>query len=178
MQTSAGRSPRSSRAIGWIRGRLPRHWPVGCRLRVAVLGLLAASLAPSAYAQSGSGAGLVGFRTPSGNIHCMLEQDVARNGGTPAVLRCDIRQISGAVPARPASCDLDWGQAFAVGQTASTGELLCAGDTVANDELPQLSYGSVWQHLGFTCTSEVAGLTCFNAKRHGFTLSRASRRVF
>jgi hypothetical protein len=31
---------------------------------------------------------------------------------------------------------------------------------------------------GFTCKSEQSGITCFNADRHGFSLSRAKQEVF
>jgi hypothetical protein len=44
--------------------------------------------------------------------------------------------------------------------------------------LPVLTYGATWQHNGFTCTSEQSGVTCFNADRHGFSLSRAKQSVF
>ncbi|MBB4373172.1 hypothetical protein GGD63_005987 [Bradyrhizobium sp. cir1] len=44
--------------------------------------------------------------------------------------------------------------------------------------LPMLAYGEVWQRAGFTCRSEQAGLTCFNAMQHGFSLARGSRRCF
>jgi hypothetical protein len=44
--------------------------------------------------------------------------------------------------------------------------------------LPMLAYGEVWQRGGFTCKSEQTGVTCFNADRRGFSLSRAKQEVF
>ena len=44
--------------------------------------------------------------------------------------------------------------------------------------LPVLAYGEVWQRGGFTCKSEQTGMTCFNAERRGFSLSRAKQKVF
>ena len=54
---------------------------------------------------------------------------------------------------------------------------LCHGDTVMDKALPVLGYGEVWQRGGFTCTSEQAGMTCFNADRRGFSLARAKQEV-
>lgn len=98
--------------------------------------------------------------------------------GTPITLRCDIRETTTAPPARPQWCEFDWGHAFMVSQSETQGERMCVGDTVANDQWPVLAYGGVWQAEGFTCRSEASGLTCFNAFRHGFTLSKASQKLF
>jgi hypothetical protein len=55
---------------------------------------------------------------------------------------------------------------------------ICAGDTVMDPSLPVLAYGEVWQRAGFTCRSEQAGLTCFNAMQRGFSLARARQEMF
>jgi hypothetical protein len=47
-----------------------------------------------------------------------------------------------------------------------------------DQRLPVLAYGEVWQRGGFTCKSEQTGVTCFNADRRGFSLSRARQEVF
>jgi hypothetical protein len=112
----------------------------------------------------------VGFKTPSNNIYCQLDE---------AVLRCDIKQVSGATPAqRPRNCDLEWGDAFVIERDGRSGYRLCHGDTVANDELLTLSYGSTWNQEGYTCKSQQTGLTCMNPAGHGFSLSRNSQMVF
>ena len=120
-----------------------------------------------AYAQSGPAA----FQSPSKNIACQFFTDDKRN-----VLRCDIGEMS-TNPRRPADCDLEWGHAFELSSKGS-GTRLCYGDTVLDKSLPVLAYGEVWQRGGFTCTSEQSGITCFNADRHGFSLSRAKQEVF
>lgn len=115
---------------------------------------------------------LVGFRSPSGNIHCMYDA-----GDRPASLRCDIRDID-APPRRPASCDADWGRSFVITGELDRGALICSGDAIFSDDFPVLEYGDTWQSDGFTCLSEESGVSCFNAHRHGFKLSRASRELF
>jgi hypothetical protein len=80
-------------------------------------------------------------------------------------------------PRRSADCDLEWGYAFELASKGS-GTRICYGDTVLDKTLPVLAYGEVWQRGGFPCKSEQSGITCFNADRHGFSLSRAKQEVF
>ena len=80
-------------------------------------------------------------------------------------------------PRRPADCDLDYGGAFEMNAKGPAARL-CHGDTVMDKALPVLGYGEVWQRGGFTCTSEQAGVTCFNTDRRGFSLARAKQEVF
>lgn len=116
---------------------------------------------------------LIGFQSPSHNIHCQFE-----TGDTQNVVRCDV--MEGAVTApRPRDCDLEWGRAFEISnRRGRPGERICYGDTVMDPKLPVLAYGATWQHSGFICTSEQTGVTCFNADRHGFSLSRAQQTMF
>jgi hypothetical protein len=133
--------------------------------------LLALSLmliaAGAAQAQNTS----VGFRSPSKNIACQYFDYDKQN-----TLRCDIMEAT-VTARRPADCDLEWGKAFEMRSKGSSGRL-CYGDTVMEERLPLLPYGEVWQRGGFTCKSEQSGVTCFNADRHGFSLSRAKQEVF
>jgi hypothetical protein len=115
----------------------------------------------------------VGFRSPSGNIHCQYWKD--EHG---AELRCDMRAISKRLPPPPRDCDLDWGRAFTVTDGVAAAARICHGDTVMNDALPTLAYGAQWQQGDFTCQSERSGVTCVNALGHGFELARAAQRVF
>ena len=112
-----------------------------------------------------------GFQSPSKNIACQYFDTDGEN-----TLRCDISQMN-ASPPRPADCELDWGEAFEMTAKGSAGRN-CHGDTMADPQLPVLAYGEVWLRGGFTCRSEPTGLTCFNATQHGFSLSRATQRVF
>jgi hypothetical protein len=120
-----------------------------------------------------------GFKTPSSNIHCRVDVDEGAPGQKSiGHLRCDIREITGAVPPKPGDCDFDWGQAFGIAEDGRAGRRLCYSDTVADDALPALAYGNAWQRGGFTCKSEPAGLTCSNASGHGFALSKNDQRLF
>ena len=133
--------------------------------------LLALSLflifAAAAHAQGGA----AGFQAPSKNIACAYFDYDRQN-----VLRCDIMEAT-VTARRPADCDLEWGKAFEMRAKGSR-ERLCYGDTVMDKALPVLPYGELWQRGGFTCKSEQTGLTCFNADRHGFSLSRAKQEMF
>jgi hypothetical protein len=121
---------------------------------------------------------LVGFKTPSNNIYCQMDGGGAPEGESNRYLRCDIRDINSIIPPKPRDCEFDWGQAFAIGADGLSGQRMCYSDTVVDDGLLTLSYGSVWQRGGFTCKSEESGLTCFNASEHGFSLSKNSQRLF
>jgi hypothetical protein len=134
---------------------------------MAVASILFASAGLSAaFAQEG-------FRSPTGNIHC---QFFAMDGDE--TIRCDLRQVSNRSLPRPRDCDLEWGQAFEISGRATRGTPLCYGDTVQDERLPVLPYGQRWQRSGLACLSEQIGVTCRNARGHGFTLSRAKQSVF
>jgi hypothetical protein len=126
----------------------------------AVLGVtLAAPLAVGA-------ANPQAFSTPSRNIGCVYY--------APA-LRCDIRNGLSPRPGRPAGCPsyTDWGQGLTL--DARSAGIVCAGDTALG--APNvLAYGKTWHRGSITCTSRVTGLTCRNARGHGFFLSRESWR--
>jgi len=137
--------------------------------------LFAAAVASILSASCGlsSASAQEGFRSPTGNIHCQffaIDND--------AVIRCDLRQVSNRSIPRPRNCDLEWGQAFEISGRATRGTPLCYGDTVQDNGLPVLPYGQSWQRAGLTCISEQSGVSCRNARGHGFTLSRAAQRVF
>ncbi len=139
--------------------------------RITVAIVLAVTVAPHALAQTA-----IGFRSPSGNVHCQFFDG---EGGreADATVRCDLTQNANRVP-RPRDCDLEWGDAFEVSGGAGIGALLCHGDTVRDDTLPVLAYGKTFQRAGLTCIAEQSGVTCVNAKGHGFEISRGKQRVF
>ena len=118
------------------------------------------------------------FQTPSGNIHCLLDDFGSENGQYEAYLRCDILQISSNEPRRPKDCEYEWGKAFGLKNTNKRGFLICHSDTTYNGNAPVLNYGGVWTGSGFTCKSKRTGLSCHNAQRHGFTLSRKAQKTF
>ncbi len=112
----------------------------------------------------------VSFRSPSGNVHCMIFS------GSYAGARCDLSEFTPSYP-RPADCDLDWGFAFEVGVTGP-GTPVCAGDTVMDPNAAVLDYGHSVISDGITCTAAKSGMTCVNAEGHGFTVARARQQAF
>lgn len=114
----------------------------------------------------------VAFRSPTGNIHCAL---YTWNSGAEA--RCDLRELTPSYTKRPAGCDLDWGQSFAVG-AGGKGFLACVGDTVMSPSNPVLSYGEAVSLGGISCVSAKTGVTCTNADGHGFSVAKARQELF
>ena len=121
-----------------------------------------ATTAPSAGAANG-------FQSPTGGIQCRYFDDTSA-GGTR--MRCYVANSTAKLPKQPATCDFDWEDA---GLNASGKYYtVCAGDTIEGT-YPVLAYGATWKRGVFTCTSAKAGITCRNASRKGFRLSRAKR---
>jgi hypothetical protein len=117
------------------------------------------------------------FRTPSNQIHClfvMSEEKVEPNG-----IACDINQsfVRKPILPRPADCRYDWGQRFELGNDSDAG-LDCASDWVGSDDSHVLAYGNSVKVGNIVCSSEETGLTCKNAKGHGFLLSRRAQKIF
>ena len=132
-----------------------------------VLAILLLGLAGPALADD-----WIGFRSPTGNIHCALYQ---WNGGTEA--RCDLRELTPSYRTPPAGCDLDWGSAFGV-DARGKGFLVCAGDTVIDPRNPVLDYGRAVSLGGISCVSAKTGMTCTNAAGHGFSVAKAKQKLF
>lgn len=135
--------------------------------RVIVAGAVAitALLAPAPAA----GADIVGFTSPSGNIGCMLADDM---------VRCDIAARDWAPPPRPADCPdfTDFGQGIYLEATGPAA-FVCAGDTALGGG-PALDYGQVRAAGGISCTSEPSGMRCANSDGHGFVISRQAYQLF
>jgi hypothetical protein len=110
------------------------------------------------------------FRTPSGNIGCVMLGGVAR---------CDIRKRDWAPLPRPASCskEVDYGQGLQVSHTGQA-SFVCAGDTALEPGLASLSYGTATRVGGSECISRSDGVTCVNQAGHGFFISVQSYQVF
>ncbi len=110
------------------------------------------------------------FQTPSKNIGCGFTDQ-------PNFLRCEINSGLKPTPARPKSCQQDYG--FAVGmKTTGQAYALCVGDTVRKPSARVLPYGTTWRRAGFTCASDMTGLRCTNSSGHGFFLSRDRSSFF
>jgi len=133
--------------------------------------VLLCSFALVASASGGGAATSEGFRTPSGNIRCLL-----RSGS----LECLI--LSGLKPAiRAAPCNVDsyYGIALRQRERARPYRACLGGvDGPLAVEGPVLAYGRSWRRGSLSCLSRFAGLTCQSLVGHGFFLSRASWRVY
>lgn len=114
----------------------------------------------------------LGFRSPTGNIHCAIYTF----DGT-AEARCDLRDYTPSFTRPPAGCDLDWGMAFAVAATGK-GVLACVGDTVQDPGNPVLPYGEAVSLGGISCVSAKSGMTCTNGDGHGFSVAKAKQKLF
>jgi hypothetical protein len=107
---------------------------------------------------------LVRFRTPSGAIGC---QDDYLDGG----LRCDLDGGLKPRPPKPRSCAFEWAPGYSMTRIGRT-NIVCGSDTVNIAPQRTLAYGQSWHRDGFTCKSQVSGLSCRNERGHGFFLSR------
>ncbi len=114
---------------------------------------------------------LSAFRSPTGNIGCML---------FAALARCDVADRRWSLPARPASCpdQVEFGQGAQVGRQGA-GRLVCAGDTARDPTAPVLAYGTGASIGPFVCVSRSSGMTCTNSRTgHGFTVTAQDYRLF
>lgn len=113
--------------------------------------------------------GALRFRSPSGNIACVLEEFAAR---------CDVLERSWEVPPVPASCRLAYGSGAELAG-AAPGALTCVGDTVADPSLPVLEFDRALRSREVTCVSRRTGVECRNTTTgHGIAVARASYRVY
>lgn len=114
---------------------------------------------------------LAGFRSPSGNIGCVV------GGGE---VRCDVVSSTFAPPPRPADCDGAWGRAVTLEVGGGAGRLLCASDTVVDAGAPVLGYGDAVTAGGIICLSAENGVRCWLRvdPKHGFRLGRASYELY
>jgi hypothetical protein len=120
----------------------------------------------------------VALKSPSENIHCLL---LANDPGddTNSVVSCDIDMMDQAsdMPARPASCQAEYGARFYVGAQGKAGLACYVGSLRATDSAI-LNYGDAWTGNGLQCISEKNGFTCTNKDGHGFFLSKGKQQIF
>jgi uncharacterized protein DUF6636 len=148
-------------------------------LRSATVLVAACAACLTASASAGSSTRLPGFRSPSGNISCLIL------GGTPATLLCKIAHADYAkeLQARcmgPAGAGVDW-HGFEL-SAARKGAIVCSGGALyPGTDRPSyvtVPYGKTWRQKMFSCSSRVTGVNCSNPNGHGFFLSRQTWRVW
>ena len=142
-----------------------RHRP-----RLAAALALSALLPGFAWAQSANS-----IQTPSHHIFCLYQP---ADGPSPASVRCDLLEPKLQSMPTPRQCTGEFGDAFAITANGARGSAMCHSDAVRNLQSPVLAYGAAWRPDGFTCVSRSTGLSCANAKGHGFTISREAQRVY
>jgi hypothetical protein len=148
--------------------------PVTVKLAAAFTLVAVASAA--ALARDASGKAYVTlFRTPSGNIGCAFSEGFS--GDATPTIRCDIRSRLVPKPAPPKGCQLDSGDSLAITRFGRA-FLVCHGDTAIDPHARVLAYGHYFRRDGVGCVSRSVGITCTNARGHGFFLSRQSWRTF
>ncbi|HST26635.1 MAG TPA: DUF6636 domain-containing protein [Gaiellaceae bacterium] len=139
--------------------------------RLLLCGLAVAVLAP--LQASARTATIYSFRTPSKNIYCQY----AAGLGSPPFLRCDIQSgLHHPTPGTHHCVEGVYGQSVGMTKTGPAA-VLCISDSTINPAAHVLGYGQSWSFNGFRCASRSSGLTCANARGHGFFLSRQTWRV-
>ena len=129
----------------------------------AVLAVMAAGVAQ---------ADIIEFRSPTGNINCMMYSDPSG-----ATARCDLTELNQSYSKRPAGCEYDWGHSFAV-DTSGKGYLACVSDAVGGPGVAVLRYGQAVSLGGISCVSAETGMSCTNAKGRGFSVAKAKQKLF
>jgi hypothetical protein len=131
--------------------------------------VLATGSAPAALADHN-------FETPSGNISCAYSTFSNADGDSVDAMGCILYDINLGSQA-DGLCDLD---------TSVVGFLLARSgrpgygclDPSEFAEALVLPYGKSFRRGGVTCTAAKSGLTCKNASRHGFKISRSGQSLF
>ncbi|WP_188108815.1 DUF6636 domain-containing protein [Mycolicibacter arupensis] len=132
----------------------------------AALVTSALGMAPSVLAQPE----MHFFKSPSGNIACLVDADW---------VRCDIEERDWSPPPRPADCPSQTGYGQGIHLDAyGKPEFVCAGDTTFSPDAKTLKYGERDSSTTILCTSEAAGIRCENREGHGFVISRESYELF
>ncbi|MBL8701490.1 MAG: hypothetical protein JNK67_24135 [Alphaproteobacteria bacterium] len=138
------------------------------RLAGALAGILAAAAIASAE-PTRSGHAVVAFRSPSGNVHCVIDA----TPGQTATAACELRDYSGPAPVKPADCELDWVAGASLDAKGAVALFACQGDTIQDPRSRSLEYGAAITLGGITCSSATTGITCKLGSGRGFLVSRA-----
>lgn len=111
---------------------------------------------------------LTAFQSPSRNIGCVASDGFAR---------CDVRDRAWQPPAKPAGCEVDYGQGLSI-RAGEAAALVCAGDTALDSGAPVLEYGASTKLGLVRCESAQAGITCRDEESgRGFFISRESYKL-
>ena len=143
--------------------------------------LVVAAVAGSAWLAAPASAGLLHFKSPSGNINCYLVTLDGKSSAQSLVRKADWA----TTPTKPASCDLDFDpySASLDGQSVHVGD--CRGDVgplcySPGGRCSTLAYGHSLTAGTIRCTSSTAGITCRSrvGPKHGFLIARERVRTY
>ncbi len=113
------------------------------------------------------------FQTPSGTTLCAF---LTVDGKTS--LRCDVMKATNDPPAKPKSCDGDYGFSFSLNPSGAA-KRICVSDAIADPrKTKKLAYGTSITRSSMTCRSTRAALICKNRSGHGFRLNRSAQTLF
>jgi hypothetical protein len=146
---------------------------------IAVLkkvGLSTATLAIVwSYSSAFAADDVIQFRSPSKNIYCVGVNSQTEGGSVDCELitRTNAKDLQ----PRPADCDLEWGNRFAVYYTGEA-KMICAGDTLRDENAKVLNYGDGLDRFGIHCTSSEQGIECINDDQHGFKISKGKQTIY
>jgi hypothetical protein len=157
--------------VGWAVTAHPRDNRRPVVRRALLVLALTAMAAPSASGQS-----LVHFRSPSGNINCVMF-----GGGAECVVK---KHAWPRLRPRPASCDLDWvaNNLGVSGTRVFVGA--CRGDVgplcYAGSGCRTLAYGRAIALGKVRCASARNGVTCrrLDGRRVGFRIAREGYTLY
>ena len=103
----------------------------------------------SALEEISPGNDLVLFHNDSGTVGCSIDAQS---------VRCDAASPTFTPPAKPAACELDWGQAISI--EGGLVDFRCVGDTTLNNDGPVLHSGDVITRGPLSCTAVGDGVQC------------------
>jgi hypothetical protein len=134
----------------------------GRKLTLIAVATVALAIAASATAHADDGP----FRSPSGNISC-----VVGNGGAA----CDVSDHTYQLPpGPPCSQHSAWGGRFSL-QQGQAAEMECHNDTLRVPGARTLDYGQTISAGTITCESQPSGMKCTDSSTgHYFRVSRDS----
>ena len=123
---------------------------------------------PAATTTAPPGATPTAFKSPTGNIGCLIGADA---------VRCDIHDHTYTPPPKPPGCDLDWGDSIQL-MAQGPANFFCHGDTAFDPSAAVLPYGAQARQGSLVCTSTEAGISCVReGTANGFSISRQTYSI-
>ena len=115
------------------------------------------------------------FHSPSKNIYCIGVNSTTEGGSVDCELitRTNTKDLR----PRPADCDLEWGNRFAL-YSSGKATMVCAGDTLRDSNAFKLGYGAGIDRFGIHCESTEQGIECINDDQHGFKISKGKQQIY